>query len=378
MKHYLNNAGAALMSEKTYNIIMSHMKLEMELGAYQAAQSVKSEIEQFYLNAAKLINANSVDEIAFMDSASRGWNMAIYGLRMSAKDTIITLSSEFGTNLITIFDKAKKANANVKILNCDINGDFSLNELEECLKKGAKFIAISHVVAHGSIINPVEEIGKLAKQYGCTYIVDGCQAVGQIPVNIDMLNCDAYITTGRKWLRGPRGTGFLYINKMAEIDTTQLDLASADLIFDKDLNISDIQIRNDAKRFELWERSIANVLGLSNAIQESFFHDSMLNNMRNHVNLIRSEIIDNRNFTLIGKEKSESLIIGFYLNNPEKESIVERSFKDVDISISTMHDWDCPLHFPKNGATKIFRIAPHYYTDEDTIQLTCKAIENVK
>ncbi len=378
MKKYLNNAGAGIMSSKTFETILNYLKLEMELGAYHAAASNKDSALQFYNNAAKIINVQNPNEIAFVDSASRGWNMVVYGAILEKGDRIITLSSEFGTNLITLFDKAKQIQGSLSVIKCDEKGGFSLDEFEKELKNGIKLIAISHAAAHGSIVNPVEEIGKLAKKYGVTYIVDGCQAVGQFEVNIDRIQCDAYMTTGRKWLCGPRGTGFLYVKRGSPFRTPQLDLASADLILDKNNLVTGIQVRNDARQFELWERNIANMLGLSTAIKECLDNDIMNINqtIQSLSNKVREVIANNKKLQLLGNINSKSGIIGFYLNDPTLENTLKNLFDINGISISTMSDWDCPLHFPKNGATKIFRLSPHYNSEYFIIDEVCHIIKN--
>lgn len=378
MKKYLNNAGAGIMSAKTFETISNYLKLEMELGAYHAAASNKDSALQFYNNAAKIINIQNPNEIAFVDSASRGWNMVVYGVALKKGDRIITLSSEFGTNLITLFDKAEQIQGSVSVIKCDETGGFSLDEFEKELNNGVKLIAISHAAAHGSIVNPVEEIGTLAKKYGIPYIVDGCQAVGQFKVDIDSIQCDAYMTTGRKWLCGPRGTGFLYVKSGSPFRSPQLDLASADLIIDKDNYVTGVQVRDDARQFELWERGIANMLGLSVAIKECIDNDiiSINKTIKSLSNRIREIVANNKKLRLLGNVSSKSGIVGFYLNNPAEEDELKNLFDINGISISTMSDWDCPLHFPKNGATKIFRLSPHYKSEYAMINEVCHIIEN--
>ncbi|HIP34093.1 MAG TPA: aminotransferase class V-fold PLP-dependent enzyme [Bacteroidia bacterium] len=380
MIHYLNNAGAGLMSDDTINTITNYLHLEKKIGAYQAAKSSKNEIDTFYKTVVSLINASSTDEIAFMDSASRAWNMLIYGLDINEGDKIITLSSEFGTNLITLFDKASKVNAKVKVISCANDGSFSMKSLEEYLKDGAKVIALSHVAAHGSIVNPVKEIGVLAKKYGATYIVDGCQALGQIAVDVQDIKCDAYLTTGRKWLCGPRGTAFLYVKSSSFFNATQLDLASADLILDNNRNVLTVKIISTARKFELWERSISNMLGFSSAIQQYMMKDkqAISEKIKVHADKLRLSISKNTNLNLIGKIKSTSGIVGFYLKNPIHEKNALDIFFKQSIEISTMSDWDCPLHFSKeNGESIIFRLSPHYYTDDSTIETTINILDNL-
>ena len=374
---YFNNAGAGLMSKGTFDCITNHMKLEMKVGAYKAAAMENEAVKTFYTRAAKLINAASDEEIAFIDSASRGWNLAVYGLDIEASDMIITLSSEYGTNLLTLYDIAEKKHCSITMIECDTEGKFNINDVEDAMRAGATILAVSHVAAQGSIINPVEELGKLAQKYGVKYIVDGCQAVGQIAVDVQKINCCAYVTAGRKWLRGPRGTGILYVRKDAPIHTPQIDLASADLVFDKQRNITGLTVREDAKQFELWEKSTASLLGLSNAIQEymNYGCERASNGISAKADYIRKTVASNPNLVLVGSEASCTGVVGFYTKNPGMEEILKGSMEGSGFIISYVCDWDCPVFFPQNGNRYIFRVSPHYYTSDEDIQAISKLLE---
>ncbi len=380
MKNYLNNAGAGKMSKNTFDAYINHLNLERSIGAYNAANKAKLLLNDFYINAAKTINADQ-DEIAFVDSASRGWNIVVNGIELEEGSKIITLQTEFGTNLITLFNKARNISGELTIIPCDKDGLFDIGLIESELKNGAKMIAISHAAAHGSISNPVYEIGKLAKKYNVLYIVDGCQSLGQMYVDVKEMNCDAFVTTGRKWLCGPRGTGFIYVRKSSKIKPNQLDLASTDIVFKENntLQIKDLIIRDDAKKFELWERNIAGMIALSTALKNliSNMEKNIFNKIQNKAIKLRKAVMDNPNLIIIGKLNSESGIIGFYLKDPTREKIVRTLFEKIGINISSMSDWDCPSHFPKNGVSSIFRLSPHYYTDNSTINKAIDVISKI-
>lgn len=378
MSHYLNNAGASLMSQLTINSVVEHLSLECQVGAYRAASMREPEIENFYELAAKLIGAPSASCIAFMDSASRAWNMALYGLPLCSGEEIVTLSSEFGTNLVSIFHFASQVGAKVTVLECDRSGDFDMSELQAALERGARLVAISHVSAHASIVNPVQEIGALVAKFGAIYLVDGCQAAGQMDIDVVEIGCHAYTATGRKWLRGPRGTGFLYVKEDSAISPLYVDLASADLAFGDDGKPSGVTIGSDARRFELWERSIASMIGLKIAISQylALDRDDAHAKMRGASLALRKCISANSNLQLLGTEASESSIVGFYTLDPRREDALKQAFEAADVQVSTMGDWDCPLHFPKNGASSIFRLSPHYYTQHDTLDLAKSVIQS--
>lgn len=376
---YFNNAGAGIMSENTLNTIVEHMELEMRVGAYKAATLRNQEVMDFYSYSVRLLNAGSKEEIAFVDSASRGWNLIMYGLHITKKDIIVTFESEYGTNLLTIYDIAKKTGCSVKVVKCNPDGSVDLKAVDKALDEGGSVLAISHVAAQGSIVNPVIEIGRIAKKYDVIYIVDGCQAVGQLKVDVQEIACHAYVTAGRKWLRGPRGTGILYVRVGAPIRTPQIDLASADLVFDDKLDVVDVDIRKDAKQFELWEKSISSLLGLKNAIEEYLNYG--VNKVNDEIvlraNAIRKCICANSKLALVGNKNEFVGNTGFYLKDPLGEKQVKNLFENNGFIISYMCDWDCPIFFPKNGAQYIFRITPHYYTSNQDIEELCSLIESL-
>jgi cysteine desulfurase/selenocysteine lyase len=377
--HYLNNAGAGLMSDKTLNVIIDYLNKEREKGAYRAAKESKSQIDLFYERGAHLFNASSPKEIAFVDSASRAWNVALYGMKLRRGDQIVTLSSEFGTNLVSLFYLAFQVGASVKVIHCDQTGDFDMNELSSALDKDTRLLAISHAAMQGSIVNPVKEIGRLAKEHSVTFLLDGCQVAGQIPIDVKSIECDVYTTTGRKWLRGPRGTGLLFVSNSSGLKTQQVDLAVADLVLDGESRVVGIDVLKGAKQFELWERSIAAMLGLSTAVNEYFEQgrEAVAKRVKTLSNRIRKEVSANPNLALMGKVNSESGVVGFYVNDPKRENHVREKFEQGSVEISTVSDWDCPLHFPRTGITSIFRLSPHYYTPDSSVDAACQIISEI-
>lgn len=373
--HYLNNAGAALMSREAFQAIVGHLQDELKFGPYGAAQAAKHRLEEGY-SAAGLVLGVSSDTISMHDSASRAWNMALYGSGLPVGSEIVTLSSEFGTNLVSIFHYARAIGAKVSVVPCAQDGSFALDEVEARLAGGAALIAVSHAAAHGSIVNPVEEIGALVARHGTKYLVDGCQAVGQLPVDVSRLNCDAYTASGRKWLRGPRGTAFMHTRKESGFSTPQVDLASADLVLGPDHGVEGVEVRQDGKQFELWERSVASFLGLGVALSQFVAQDAqdIFRNLSSKGDRLRAAVAMNPHLTLMGSAESASGITGFVVQDPAREDSMRAALASKEIVFSTMADWDCPLHFPQTGVSVIFRLSPHYYTSEETVSLAERVI----
>jgi selenocysteine lyase/cysteine desulfurase len=379
VKHYLNNCAAGLPDRKMLSVVTRYLKKERRLGVLEAEIASSGQIQEFYENARRLINAESASEISFVDSTTRAWNLAFYGLNLKSGDEIVTLSSEFGTNLVTTYDYANRVSAKVRVVKCDETGDFSLEEFENYLKAGAKFITVTHVAAHGSIINPVEKIGKLAKRYGAMYLVDGCQSAGQIPVDVQKIGCDAYTVTGRKWLCGSRGTGFLYVRSSAlsSINATQLGWMTSELAFDKKRNVVGVKVVDEAKKFELWEKNVASLLGFSYCIKKSISRNGKLGRIGESANKIRAVVVENPNLKLVGKAKSASGVVGFYLTSPKHEAAALERFKEAKMVISVVSNSAYPLHFPNGSVKKIFRLSPHFYTSDKTVDRACRVVSRL-
>lgn len=373
----MNNAGAALVSDEVHERMVEHLQRERYVGASAAAMESGDEVAEFYERAARLLNADNPRQIAFVDSASRAWNVVLSSLPLKPGQKITTLSSEFGTNLVSLANLAERVGASLTVVPCAEDGSFSLREFEVA-SRGASLIAISHAAAQASILNPVVEIGSLAKAVGAFYLVDGCQALGQTPVDVIAIGCDAYTATGRKWLRGPRGTGFLFVRPGSGLRARDVDLASADLVLDPETGaISGVEIRQDARQFELWERSVAGLLGLSVALDDLLESDSnsRFKTISRYGSTLRAAVSRNSKFKLLGEERSPLGTVGFYCSNPTDEDAVGEMFRLGEISLSSMHDWDCPMFFPKNGATQIFRLSAHYYSSLQDVEKVAALIE---
>lgn len=367
---YLNTAGAGKMPHTAIQTIKDYLDYETKLGGYTAADNSTERIADFYTQASTLINAKSSDKIAFTDCASRSWNIALQSAPLKDDATIITLSSEFGTNLISIYNYARKIRAKVELIECETDGSFSLADLESKIPDSNTLIALSHAAAQGSIINPVGEISKIARKTGAIYLVDGCQAVGNIPVNVQEINCDAYTATGRKWLCGPRGTGFLYIG-YTKFCTDHLDLGAAELTFDTSGSVNGVKLSPDARHFEMWERSIANMLGFTEAIREQLklTPTSISKKISNLSDGIRKVITKNSKLQILGKKESSSGISGFYVKDKTQEISAIQRFSTANINLAVMSSSNCPAFIRKELDNKlIFRISPAYNTSPAAIE----------
>lgn len=255
---HLNNAGSALPPDRVTDTVIDHLRKEATCGGYEAAESATERIEGVYASFARLLNATA-DDIALTDNATRSWQAVFYALRLGKGDKILTCRSEYGSNAIAYL----QSGATVEVVDDDETGQFDVADLERRLDERVKLISMAHVPTQGGLVNPAEDVGAVAERAGIPFLLDACQSVGQLDLDVTRLRCDALSGTGRKYLRGPRGTGFLYVHPRmrTRLEPVMLDLRSAVWTAP-----GEYEITPSARRFEVWERDVAATLGLGAAV----------------------------------------------------------------------------------------------------------------
>ena len=206
---HLNNAGAALMTRRVLDAQIEHLELEGRIGGYEAAAARAGEIEAVYGSLARVIGAPAAN-LALVENATVAWNQAFGSIGLRPGDTVITGEVEYGANYVTLLKAAKERGIEILVAPSDAAGQVDVEGLADLIDGRTRLVAITHVPTNGGLVNPAAAIGEVARRAGVPYLLDCAQSVGQIDLDVERLGCDFLVGTGRKFLRGPRGTGFLY------------------------------------------------------------------------------------------------------------------------------------------------------------------------
>lgn len=372
---HFNNAGAALMPTQVLTSIVNHLRLEARIGGYEAANRRHKQVEMVYQEAAALLGCD-VDEIAIVENATRAWDMVFYGLRFNAGDRILTANAEYGSNLIAYLQVCKRTGARVDVVPNDQYGQVSIDALREMIDERVKLISITHVPTNGGLVNPAAEVGKVARAAKIPYLLDACQSVGQMPLDVRKIGCDMLSATGRKYLRGPRGTGFLYVRRefIEQLEPPFLDVQAANLV-----TRDHFEIRPDARRFENWEAYYAGRIGLGVAINyaRSWGLDTIWRRVATLGENLRAQLRELAGVTVHDLGKERCGIVSFSVQGHEADAI-QRRLSERKINTSVSLPEDTRLDSVERGLTKIVRASLHYYNDEKEIERFCQALPVVR
>jgi len=363
---HFNNAGSSLPPDRVVDTVIDYLREEASSGGYETDDKYKPQLENTYALIARLINAQS-EEIAIVENASVAWDIAFYGIGLKRGDVVLTSEFEYVTNLIGLLNLQKTAGIEIKVIPNDAQGRFSLTKLSEAISPQTKLIAVTHIPSTAGGMLPVVEIGKIAREHNILYLVDACQSVGHTPIDVREMGCDMLAVTGRKYLRAPRGTGFLYVRSAIQ---NQVNPIFMDGFSTRSVTREDFKLRPDARRYELYESSRALKLGLGEAVNY-ILHigiDRIWLRIQYLADLMRSHLREIEGITVhdIGDQKCG--IVTFSVGGMDS-SLVKTKLAEKHINVSVGLAKSTLFYMEKQQLTSIVRASVHYYNTEEEIKI---------
>jgi len=365
---HFNNAGAALMPQPVLAAVVQHLELEAAGGGYEAAQQRSAELEGVYRAAARLLGCRP-HEIAIIENATRAWDMVFYSLLFRPGDRILTSQAEYASNFLAYLQVSRRTGAQVEVVPSDDYGQVSLAALQDMLDPHVKLIAITHVPTNGGLVNPAAKIGAIARDAGIPFLLDACQSVGQMPVDVQAIGCDFLSATGRKYLRGPRGTGLLYVREdwLDRLEPVFLDLHAATWVAP-----GEYEVRRDARRFENWKTNVAGKLGLGVAINYALGWglDRTYARIVKLALRLREQLdqIPGIHVCDIGQEHCG--IVSFNAATADARAI-QRHLSTGKINVSVSPAQYTLLDMVARGLESVVRASVHYYNTEAEVDRFC-------
>ena len=371
---HFNNAGASLPPAVVVDTVVEYLREEAIVGGYELADRRGDEIASVYQSVAGLVGAHE-NEIALVDNATRAWDMAFYSLPLAAGDRILTTTTEYAANFIAYLQVAARTGAIIEVVPDDESGTVDLEALEAMLDEQVKLISMNHVPTNSGLVNPAASVGSIARDAGVPFLLDACQSVGQMPIDVDEVGCDMLSATSRKFVRGPRGVGFLYVRDtmIESLEPAMLDLHGARWV-----ETGSYEVRKDAKRFETWESSPALRLGLAAACDYALGVGlgAIWERVASLAAILRAALSQVDGVTVHDKGTVKGGIVTFGVAGVDASQVKDELLR-MRINTSVASVYSARIDMEQRGLTEVVRASVHYFNTEDEIDRLVAVVEEM-
>mgnify|MGYP001826091679 FL=1 len=372
---HLNNAGCSLPPQPVLDAAIGYLEDEAVAGGYETAEARADDLEGIYESASRLLGAEP-GEIAVTDSATRAWAIAFASLELGEGDRVLTTTSEYGANYIAYLQLAQRNGVVIDVVPDTSTGEIDVAALADMIDDRVGLISINHIPTNGGLVNPAAEVGRVANAAGIPYLLDACQSVGQLPIDVGEIGCDFLSATGRKFLRGPRGTGLLYTRR-AILDTVEpavLDLWGATWVA-----ADRYEVRPDARRFELWEMNLAAKLALRTAIDYSIAVglDAIWERVQSLAAGLRQRLREIDGVAVHDVGSVQGAIVTFTVDG-HSPAEVKSALRRAGINVSTVTPASARLDMEGRGLAGLVRASVHYFNTEAELHACAEVVAGLE
>lgn len=377
-KIHLNNAGASLQPRPVLDAVRQHFELETQLGGYEAADAREPAIRQAYASIAGLVGARP-NQIAFAASATDAYARALSSINWKPGDVLLTTENDYVSNQIAFLALQRRFGIELVRARGNDGIGVDLDDFEKQLKnRRPKLVAVTHIPTNSGLVQPVATLGHLVKQFSdAVYLVDACQSAGQMPLDVHTIGCDFLSATFRKFLRGPRGTGFLYVSD--RVLKSDMEMMLPDMRSALWTGPDTYEPVADARRFEYWEMPVALQLG-AGAAAEYAIHlglDWIENRTSALAALLRGLLRDIPGVRVLDEGVKLSGIVTLHHDHWHPQSIMKlMGENNINGRISTKTV--AQIDFGHKGVAWALRLSPHYYNTEEEIRRTVEVLRQAK
>jgi selenocysteine lyase/cysteine desulfurase len=352
--------------------IQRHIQLESEIGGYEAHEAAASQIRDVYEDLACYIGAQPA-EIAVVENATVAFAQALSAFDLRSGDVIITSRADYPSNQLMYLSLARRLGVEIRRAADLPEGGVDPDSVRALARDGrCRVIAITWVPTNSGLIQNVEAVGAVAEELEIPYIIDACQSVGQIPIDVARLKCDFLAAAARKFLRGPRGIGFLYVSERIAgrgayplyVDMRGADWTAADTY----------ALASGGRRFENWEFAYALVLGMGAAVRYArSVGDAAYTRPAALAAKLRTLLAETPGVRVTDLGRRLAAIVTAAVSGHEPEAIkLALRKRGVNVWVSE----------PQEGANdargeELLRLSPHYYNTEDELETAVGILREV-
>lgn len=372
---HLNNAGSSLMPQPVLEAVKAHLDLEATIGGYEAAAAAAPLWERAYGAIAALLNCDR-SEVALSENASRAWEMAFHAIALRPGDRILADHGAYVSCWLAFLLVQERTGCTVEVIPDDMHGQLDVEALRGMMDVDVKLVAATHVPSSNGLINPVEQVGEVVRGSDALYLLDACQSAGQLPIDVARIGCDMLSAAGRKFLRAPRGTGFLYVRK-AVVDRLAPPFAEQRGTTWESRDA--FRWRNDALRFETWEKSYANAIGLAQAVDHALHWGlpAIADRIQALASSLRTQLTDVAGVSVHDTGLHRSGIVTFSSRDHGSMAIME-ALRRAQINVVVADPANAKLDLEERGLGPVVRASVHYFNTEEEIARLVQLVASMR